>query len=192
VIWRVRSMATSRRGSSRARCCLGRGGYENWFRLCGSTLPMARSCALVLTVFVTLAAVATEPALAGPLTVQTSDISFPSPFTGGPCTEGNTGFDPGFSQETSVAVNPRNPRNILVAWIQDGRATDLVMASRDGGRSFSRILVPGLSAAPAVRSRSPATPGLSFRLMGGPPTSPPSWSISTLRQMWSRLRPACS
>ena len=105
---------------------------------------------LILASVLIWAAVGTGTASARSLTVQTADISLASPFTGGPCTNSGTGFDPGFSQETSVAVNPRNPQNVLVAWIQDGRATDLVMASRDGGRSFSRILVPRSPTAPAV------------------------------------------
>jgi hypothetical protein len=112
------------------------------------------------------AAVGTGRASAGPLTVQTADISLASPFTGGPCTNSGTGFDPGFSQETSVAVNPLNPQNVLVAWIQDGRATDLVMASRDGGRSFSRILVPGLSYCTGGAFKVASDPGVYFSTDG--------------------------
>ena len=132
--------------------------------------PLARAVAplvvLVLALVLISAAVGTGPASARSLTVQTTDISLPSPFTGGPCTNSGTGFDPGFSQETSVAVNPRNPQNVLAAWIQDGRATDLVMASRDGGRSFSRILVPGLSYCTGGAEKVASDPGVYFSADG--------------------------
>jgi hypothetical protein len=88
-------------------------------------------------------------------------ISLTSPFSG-PCTVANANFTHGISVETSVAVNPRDPKHILVAWIQDGASTDLVMASRDGGRSFSRILVPGLSACTGGRTANVSDPGVAF------------------------------
>ncbi len=134
--------------------------------------PVAHAVATLVTLvlaFVVISAiveVGTEPASARPLTVRTADISLPSPFTGGPCTNSGTGFDPGFSQETSVAVNPRNPQSVLAAWIQDGRATDLVMASRDGGRTFSRILVPGLSYCTGGALKVASDPGVYFSADG--------------------------
>ncbi|HWF16657.1 MAG TPA: sialidase family protein [Acidimicrobiales bacterium] len=63
-------------------------------------------------------------------------------------------------------MNPRDPQNVLVAWIQDGRATDLVMASRDGGRSFSRILVPGLSYCTGGALKVASDPGVYFSADG--------------------------
>src|SRR5207248_11730864 len=92
-------------------------------------------------------------------------ISLASPFSG-PCTRVVPGFSPGFAQESSVAVDPRDPRHILVSWIQDGRATDLVMASRDGGRSFSRILVPGLAACTGGAYVAASDPGVEFSATG--------------------------
>jgi hypothetical protein len=68
--------------------------------------------------------------------------------------------------ETSVAVNPRDPRRILVSWIQDGHASDLVMASRDGGRSFSRIFVPGLSACTGGSPQIVSDPTVAFSADG--------------------------
>jgi hypothetical protein len=129
-------------------------------------LAVATLVVLVLAFVLISAAVGTGPASARSLTVRTTDISLASPFTGGPCTNSGTGFDPGFSQETSVAVNPRNPQSVLVAWIQDGRATDLVMASRDGGRSFSRILVPGLSYCTGGALKVASDPGVYFSADG--------------------------
>src|SRR5207244_708901 len=57
-------------------------------------------------------------------------------------------------------------RHILVSWIQDGRASDLVMASRDGGRSFSRILIPGLSACTGGAFQVASDPGVAFSADG--------------------------
>jgi hypothetical protein len=112
-----------------------------------------------------LAVVATEPVRAASVRVQTRRISLASPFSG-PCTQANPGFSPGFAQESSVAVDPRDPRRILVSWIQDGRATDLVMASRDGGRSFSRIFVPGLTACTGGAYVAASDPGVEFSADG--------------------------
>jgi hypothetical protein len=88
-------------------------------------------------------------------------ISLTSPFSG-PCTRSNPNYTRGISVETSVAVDPRDPRRILVAWIQDGASTDLVMSSNDGGRSFSRILVPGLSACTGGSTEVASDPGVAF------------------------------
>lgn len=114
-----------------------------------------------------LAVVATEPALAAPVKVQTQRVSRSSPFSlEAPCAKDNPGFSPGYAQESSVAVDPQNPKHILVAWIQDGRATDIVMASRDGGKTFSRILVPGLSACTGGEFQAASDPGVDFSADG--------------------------
>ncbi len=129
-------------------------GYGNHGRL--SSFGLASLAALGI--------LAVAPALAPAVTVKTERISRPSPFSG-PCTEG-IGFARGFAQETALAVNPRNPREIVAGWIADGRATDLVAASRDGGRSFSRVLVPGLSACTGGSFKVASDPGLAFNANG--------------------------
>jgi hypothetical protein len=120
---------------------------------------------LLATLSPLLAVVASVPALAASVRVQTRRMSLPSPFSG-LCTQVNPGFSPGFAQESSVAVDPRDPRHILVSWIQDGRAADLVMASRDGGRSFSRVLVPGLSTCTGGAYVAASDPGVEFSADG--------------------------
>jgi len=113
-----------------------------------------------------LACTAAAPA-AAEVRVETHRISPASPFSPeAPCAKDNPGFSPGYAQESSVAVNPRDPSKILVAWIQDGRATDLVMASRNGGRTFSRILVPGLSACTGGPFQVASDPGVDFSADG--------------------------
>jgi len=129
-----------------------------------SRRKLARSSGAWVALVAALTVVATEAALASAVSVDTQQLSRSSPFSG-PCTE-NLGFSPGFAQETSVAVNPRNSKSVLVSWIADGRATDLVMASRDGGHSFSRILVPGLSACTGGSAKAASDPGVSFTADG--------------------------
>lgn len=125
------------------------------------------SAAALASFVLALAAIATDPAAAASVSLQTRQISLGSPFSASaPCATNNPGFSSGFAQETSVAVNPRNPRNILAAWIQDGRATDTVMASRDGGRTFSRILVPALSACTGGEFQVASDPGVEFAADG--------------------------
>jgi hypothetical protein len=109
-----------------------------------------------------LLVLACEPAFAGSVSVQEPRrISLTSPFSG-PCTEADPNFTRGVAVETSIAVNPRDPRRILVSWIQDGHASDLVMASDDGGRSFSRIFVPGLSACTGGAAQIVSDPNVAF------------------------------
>lgn len=92
-------------------------------------------------------------------------ISVDSPFSG-PCTAADPNFSPGISVETSVAVNPTAADHVLVSWIQDGAATDLVMASRDGGRTFSRIFVPGLSQCTGGSAQAASDPSVAFAADG--------------------------
>jgi hypothetical protein len=127
--------------------------------------PIAMLWWLGLALTAALAVAAAEPAKAASVSVQTRRISLASPFSG-PCTQANPGFSPGFAQESSVAVDPRDPRHILVSWIQDGRATDLVMSSRDGGRSFSRIFVPGLTVCTGGAYVAASDPGVAFSAGG--------------------------
>ena len=119
-----------------------------------------------LALTVALAVAAAAPVSAASVKVRTKQISQPSPFLGSPCTQTNPLFSAGYAQESSIAVNPRDPRDILVSWIQDGRTTDVVMASRNGGRSFKRILVPGLSACTGGVFEVASDPGVRFNANG--------------------------
>lgn len=113
------------------------------------------------------AATAEVATAASGVSLRSRLISLGSPFhPDAECIKANPGYSQGFEQETAAAVNPRNPRNILVAWIQDGRATDTVMASRDGGRTFSRILVPGLSACTGGAFQVASDPVVEFAANG--------------------------
>jgi len=125
------------------------------------------ACGITLAASLALAVFASAPPLSASVRVHVERISRGSPFSpSAPCVQANPGFSPGFAQETSVAANPRNPRQILVSWIQDGRTTDTVMASRDGGRSFSRVFVPGLSACTGGPFQVASDPGVAFNANG--------------------------
>ena len=130
-------------------------------------LSLSKRVGLCVALSAALGGVAAAPAPAASVKVQTQRISRSSPFSpSSTCALDNPGFSPGYAQETSVAVDPTNPKRILVAWIQDGRASDVVMASRDGGKTFSRILVPGLSACTGGPFQVASDPGVDFSADG--------------------------
>jgi BNR repeat-like domain len=64
--------------------------------------------------------------------------------------------------EPSIAVDPRAPRRIVAAWMQDDGRSNLVMGSRDGGRTWARVLVPGLTDCTGGTVGAAADPWLSF------------------------------
>jgi hypothetical protein len=77
-------------------------------------------------------------------------ISGPSPFPAG-CPGGfrDETKIPGHELETAIAVNPANPRNIIATWKQDvgpfNARDDLVASSVDGGKTWTRSTIPGLT-----------------------------------------------
>ena len=77
------------------------------------------------------------------------DLSGPTPFPKGCGVPGQQTRDA--EGEPSVSVNPRDPRNIVVAWQQDrfavdgGALSNVLAVSKDGGSTWRRILVPKLS-----------------------------------------------
>jgi BNR repeat-like domain len=77
-------------------------------------------------------------------------ISSFSPFGANGC--GVVGLrTPNSEGEPSVAVNPRDPNNVIAVWQQDrftvdgGALSNIVGVSKNGGRTWRRILVPGIS-----------------------------------------------
>jgi hypothetical protein len=110
---------------------------------------MRRWFLLVLVVVVVTAAV---PAVAAARPYKVKDlqvVSGPSPFAAG-CPGA---FDDlsitGYELESAITVNPANPRNIVATWKQDAgpvvSRSDLVASSRDGGKTWTRSAIPGLS-----------------------------------------------
>ncbi len=106
----------------------------------------------VLVVAVVLVTGALPAVAAGkPYTVQRPQaISAPSPFAGGcPGAQLDETRIAGAEIEPAITVNPADPRNIVATWQQDvarGVArSDLIGTSRDGGRTWERVTIPGLS-----------------------------------------------
>src|SRR4051812_8547676 len=99
-----------------------------------------------------LVAIAAMPAVAAahPYTVELGQVSGPSPFAGGcPGTAFDATMITGQETEPSITVNPANPRNIVGTWKQDvgpdSTRSDLIGSSLDGGRTWRRSTIPGLS-----------------------------------------------
>src|SRR3954470_15605077 len=124
----------------------------------------------ILTGVVLVAAVSgLFPALAnaGPYKVKTLQaISGPSPFAAGcPGLFDDTNIA-GYELESMIAVNPARPRNIIATWKQDAgfRSTrsDLVASSLDGGRTWTRSAIPGLTACTGGTGDIGTDPWVSF------------------------------
>ena len=107
---------------------------------------MSRAFVLVAV----LAAVA-APAASGAVRItKLQPISGASPFKPGGCgVAGKPTFDS--EAEPSFAVNPKDPRNAIAVWQQDrfvvdgGALSNIVSVTKDGGATWRRVLVPGLS-----------------------------------------------
>ncbi len=124
--------------------------------------PISRRVLLGMVAGLSLSLViAASVAVAGIRVQAPRRISLANPFSG-PCTQADPNFTPGISVETSVAVDPRDARRILVSWIYSGSATDVVMASQDGGRTFSRVFIPGLSQCTGGSAPAASDPNVAF------------------------------
>lgn len=127
---------------------------------------MTLSRALVLAV-VMLAAVAPGASAGGARISDRQAISGNSPFTPGGCgVPGHPTF--GSEAEPSLAVNPRDPQNLVAVWQQDrfavdgGALSNIVSVSKNGGRSWHRVLVPGISRCTGGTDERTSDPWLSF------------------------------
>jgi hypothetical protein len=72
----------------------------------------------------------------------------------------------GHELEPAITVNPANPRNIIATWKQDvGPAlqsrTDLIASSLDGGKTWTRSAIPGLTACTGGTADAGSDPWLS-------------------------------
>ncbi len=93
------------------------------------------------------------------------DFAAGSPFPG------NCGVTGAYAKDTevepSLAVNPLDRKNIAIAWIQDrfdgpGGLGIVVVATKDGGRAWKRVVVPGLSKCSGGTHSRVSDPWLSF------------------------------
>lgn len=113
---------------------------------------LRRTPLLGLGALVTVATVSGAPASAHSDRYEVRSlqaISAPSPFPQGcPGALLDETHIAGAEIEPSITVNPANPRNIIATWQQDlgfAARTDMIGTSRDGGRTWSRVTIRGLT-----------------------------------------------
>jgi len=92
-------------------------------------------------------------------------ISGPSPFTAGcPGAALDDTHIAGNEIEPAITVNPANPRNIVGTWQQDLGFTarsDLIGSSLDGGKTWKRSTIPGLTVCTGGTADSASDPWVS-------------------------------
>jgi hypothetical protein len=97
--------------------------------------------------------------------VQIRVVSAPSPFTAGcPGAALDDTHVAGDEIEPAITVNPANPRNIVATWQQDlgfAARSDLIGSSLDGGRTWKRSTIPGLTVCTGGTADSATDPWLS-------------------------------
>ncbi len=104
---------------------------------------------LLVALLLLVGGVGDRPSSAGPTERgEVRAISGRTPFPKGCNVAGER--SPGSEVEPHVAINPRNSANVVAAWQQDrfvggGALSNVVGASRNGGRSWRRVKVPGIS-----------------------------------------------
>ena len=109
---------------------------------------MNRRSLPVIAVALALAAVTADSGRATPARVQNLQaISGPSPVTQ-PC-------ELGVEYEPQIAVNPKNPDNIVAVWIEGDAQAIVAAVSKDGGRTWTPVLVPAGSGCSGVLREDP-------------------------------------
>jgi hypothetical protein len=133
-------------------------------------MPTTKALRSTLIVGATLLASSLLPAVAAahPYTVKTlTTASGPSPFAAGcPGAFHDEAKVTGLVIEPAIAVNPRNPRNIVATWKQDvsgafNARDDLVAYSFDAGRTWRRTAIPGLTRCSGGTSDTASDPWVS-------------------------------
>jgi hypothetical protein len=84
------------------------------------------------------------PAQASTARVRSVKISGPSPLPD-QCGTPFPGPARGTEYEPHIAVNPAHPRNLIAVYSQDNQINTVASASRDGGRHWTPVPIPGLS-----------------------------------------------
>jgi hypothetical protein len=89
-------------------------------------------------------------------------ISTATPFPAGCSPDFAAAGAQGAQYEPTLAVDPGDPAHLVAAWIQDGGLSLVSASSRDGGRSWTRSLVPGVSHCTGGNTGGAVNPWLSF------------------------------
>lgn len=89
-------------------------------------------------------------------------ISTATPFPAGCPPDSAQPGAQGAAYEPTVAADPGNSAHLVAAWIQDGGLSIVSASSRDGGRDWTRALVPGVSHCTGGDTGGAVNPWLSF------------------------------
>ncbi len=93
-------------------------------------------------------------------------LSGPSPFTG--CAPGGTdGLMADGAIEPNLATDPSDPRRMAVVWPQDRQRGLVAAFTKDGGRTWKRSVVPGLTRCTGGRYDYVDDPAVTFTGDGG-------------------------
>lgn len=126
------------------------------------TIRRFRVALAVLAVAAALPAAAS----AAPARVSLTRVSGPTPFPAGcPGAAFDATMIPGQELEPSITINRARPSNVVAAWIQDvgpdSSRTDVSAFSRDGGRTWTRSMISGLTRCEGGTADSAADPWVS-------------------------------
>ena len=94
------------------------------------------------------------------------ELSSATPFASGCGVPGTPTLNS--TAEPDVAVNPADPRDVVVTWQQDrfnadgGALSNMISVSHDGGQSFRELPVPGISRCTGGPDERASDPWLSF------------------------------
>jgi hypothetical protein len=153
-----------------------------------------RRYAVVTFAIAVVVAVAVEgtpsPATAAqlPSTVPPTVVSVSDPFAPLDCGQPLSFRSRNSPREPVVAVNPADPRNIVVSYIVDSNLSNLVRSTSDGGVTWTTSTVPGISKCTLGTDALAGDPSLSFSSDGKTvylaslttPTSAPAGTDSVL------------
>jgi hypothetical protein len=158
-----------------------------------SSLLGVLGCVIALALPIPAAASDGPPRSQGFRVTRLQAISGPTPFAAGcPGAFHDDEKVDDLELEPAIAVNPANPRNIIATWKQDvsGRFNardDVVASSLDGGRTWRRTVIPGLTRCSGGTADTASDPWVSFGgdgrayfggQAGSMSTEPPSIAIA--------------
>lgn len=100
-------------------------------------------------------------------------ISGRDPFAGvdcglrlGPPLDGSRARPADTVLDPTAAVNPRDPDDVVAVWTQDFSKAHMAAATHDGGRSWQRVVQPGLTDCTGGRHQAAFDPWVSFDAAG--------------------------
>lgn len=134
--------------------------------------PMAFKGAILATVLLPAAAAASPPAY---IVRDLQPISGRDPFpgvdcglkTGPPLDPDGTRFRPADTAfDPTAAGNPSDPDNVIAVWTQDFSKAHVAASTHDGGRTWRRVVQPGLTDCSGGRHQAAFDPWISFDATG--------------------------